>query len=274
MSRTAAHRRMPLALCCAAIVLPLSGCQHDRQAAGARVEAKVGDGVEELGDAELRRLLGDFLARLPPGWHQVGVEAVETTRPFIVDVRPPDEYAQGFIEGAVNVPLRQLVANLETLPDPGTPVLLVGRREHRSAIGMAVLQMLGYAQAETLAGGMEAWRAGNRAIVTGPIPARRSAPAPVDARVRATLDDYLTRTLPDDWGTISAAELTEDQARLSSAELEVQPETFDQGRSLLLDVDEPEEFARANLKKDINVPLRALPDGLDDMPLEQTINWA
>jgi hypothetical protein len=90
------------------------------------------------------------------------------------------------------------------------------------------------------------------------------------------LEYYLVHTLPFDWGVIDLAGLTDDQKRKSSAEIEIQPETFDQGPSLLVDVDEPEEFAKANLDptQSINAPLRRLPDSLDNMPLQETINWA
>ena len=88
------------------------------------------------------------------------------------------------------------------------------------------------------------------------------------------LDYYLTHTLPFDWGTMSPAALTDDQHRKSSTELEEHPDSFDQGRSAIIDVDEPEEFAKAGLSRAINAPLRRLPDSLDKMPLVETLQWA
>ena len=93
---------------------------------------------------------------------------------------------------------------------------------------------------------------------------------------------YLTHTLQNDWGAMTVADLIEDQHRKSSAELEAQPETFDQGKSLLVAVDARDDFAKAKgapaarvkLAKAINIPLRELPELLDTMPLQDTVNWA
>jgi hypothetical protein len=44
-----------------------------------------------------------------------------------------------------------------------------------------------------------------------------------------------------------------------------------------VDVDTPEEFGKSilsNFTRAINLPLRQLPDTLDKMPLQETIDWA
>jgi rhodanese-related sulfurtransferase len=56
--------------------------------------------------------------------------------------------------------------------------------------------------------------------------------------------------------------------------MEAQADTYIQGRSLLIDVDAPGDFAQAGLKKAVHVPVRDLPDGLASMELEETISWA
>jgi rhodanese-related sulfurtransferase len=230
-----------------------------------------------LGDQDMKAILRDFLANLPPDWNLIASQDVAKTKPVVIDVRQPDEYTQGFIEGAVNIPLRELARNLQALPALDKDIVVVCSTGHRAAIGMAVLQMLGYKKAKTLDGGLNAWRAAKLPVVTTPVPPRPTGPAPkVDAQVQAMLEYYLVHTLPFDWGVIDLAGLTDDQKRKSSAEIEIQPETFDQGPSLLVDVDEPEEFAKANLDptKSINAPLRRLPDSLDNIPLQEAINWA
>ncbi len=225
----------------------------------------------------MKPVLRDFLASLPADWHLTTSENVAKTKPFIVDVRQPEEYSQGFIEGAVNIPLRDLVQNLQALPAMDKDIVLVCDNGHRSAIGMAILQMLGYARAKSLADGMSAWQAAKLPVVTAPVPRRPVGQAPkVNAQLQAMLDYYLVHTLPFDWGIVDPAGLTDDQKLKPSSEMEIQPETFDQGPSLLVDVDEPDEFAKASLNptKSINAPLRSLPDNLDNMPLQETINWA
>ncbi len=232
--------------------------------------------VADEASLDMKPIIVGFLASLPADWHRTTSQDVVRTRPFVVDVRQPEEYNQGFIEGAINVPLRDLAQSLQALPAMNQEIVLVCDNGHRSAIGMAVLQMLGYKQAKSLADGMSAWQAAKLPIVTAPVPQRSAGrPPKVNAQLRAMLDYYLVHTLPVDWGLIDPAGLTEDQHRKSSSELEVQPETFDQGPSILVDVDEPDEFAKADLNptKSINAPLRVLPDTLENMPLQETITW-
>ncbi len=226
-------------------------------------------------DLDLKPILRQFLSSLPQDWNLVTSQNVATTKAFIVDVRQPEEYSQGFIEGAVNIPLRELAQNLQALPAMDKEITLVCNSGHRSAIGMAVLQMLGYSKAKSLDGGLRAWQSAKLPVVTAPVPKRPTNAAPkVNSQLQAMLDYYLVHTLPVDWGAMDQAALTEDQLRKSSSEIEAQPETFDQGRSLLVDVDGPDDFAQAHLDKAINAPLRALPDSLDNIPLQETINWA
>ena len=100
-----------------------------------------------------------------------------------MDVRQPEEYAKGFIDGAVNIAMRELAANLRALPAMDKDIVLVCESGYRSAVGMAVLRMLGYKNVRTLEGGMKAWRAGEalrrsrRRFLRGPqVRRRRSMP--------------------------------------------------------------------------------------------------
>lgn len=79
----------------------------------------------------------------------------------IVDVREPYEWEAGRIEGAVHVPLDQLMAGREEgRLDRDRPVVLVCRSGNRSELATMMLQARGY-DAHNLEGGMEAWaRAG------------------------------------------------------------------------------------------------------------------
>jgi rhodanese-related sulfurtransferase len=86
----------------------------------------------------------------------------------VVDVREPEEFADGHIPGAVNVPLAQLETGLHTHPEVVRRALLAHElRERplvlyclvggRSARGAAALRRLGYANPVSLAGGILAW---------------------------------------------------------------------------------------------------------------------
>jgi rhodanese-related sulfurtransferase len=224
---------------------------------------------------DMQPFLRDFLAGLPADWYLTTSQDVVRTQPFVVDIRQPEEYSRGFIEGAVNIPLRELVSSLQALPSVDKEIALVCDTGHRAAVGMMILQMLGYKKARTLDGGLQAWQAAKLTLVTAPVPPRPANPVPqVNSQLRAMLDYYLVHTLPYDWGTIDQAGLTTDQMLKPSSAGEAMPETYDQGPSLLVDVDTSEEFAQVTLHRVINLPLRKLPDSMDSMPLQETIDWA
>jgi sulfur-carrier protein adenylyltransferase/sulfurtransferase len=77
---------------------------------------------------------------------------------ILVDVRGEDEWAGGYIPGAVLVPLRELPDRIgEVVPDRGRTVLLycaVGARSLRAA---NALQELGYERPISIAGGIVDW---------------------------------------------------------------------------------------------------------------------
>ena len=66
------------------------------------------------------RVLG-FLTYLPEDYRSVTPAFVKARLdakdlPLIIDVREPSEFAQGHIEGAVNIPIRTIAQNLHRLP--------------------------------------------------------------------------------------------------------------------------------------------------------------
>ena len=77
-----------------------------------------------------------------------------------LDVRRPSEWAEGFIEGAVLVPLHDLPARLPEL-DTGRPWTVHCKGGYRSAIAASFLQRSGFRQVFNLVGGFDAWRACN-----------------------------------------------------------------------------------------------------------------
>jgi rhodanese-related sulfurtransferase len=244
------------------MVLPLGGCSQAPPPA-----APAGTRPQAAADLDLKPIVRDFLANLPADWNEVSAHDVTTAKPFVLDVRQPDVFAKGFIEGAVNIPLRELAQRLDALPAIDTEIVVACNSGHRGAIGMAILQMLGYKKTRSLAGGMEAWRHANLSTVTGSVPARPAGKAPqVNDRLQAALNYYLVHTLPVSEGAMSPARLTEDQQRKSSMELE-ENDTFDQGRSILMVVDGPEEFAKVHLTSGaMNFPMRELVDSVESLP--------
>ncbi|WP_054032083.1 rhodanese-like domain-containing protein [Desulfatitalea tepidiphila] len=80
-------------------------------------------------------------------------------RPQILDVRTRLEFNRGHIEGAVQVPMRELRSQVETLPfDRQRPVVAVCLSAHRSIPAVRLLKAHGFTDVAQLAGGMIAWR--------------------------------------------------------------------------------------------------------------------
>jgi rhodanese-related sulfurtransferase len=265
----------PVLFLCLLIILSASACST---ASPLGVSPTATRELQRNPNVDMKPLLRDFLANLPADWNLVASQDVAKLSPFIVDVRQPDEYSRGFIAGAINIPLRDLAKNLTALPGMDKDIVVVCDTGHRGAIGMAVLQMLGYKKAKTLDGGMQAWQVAKLSVVTAPVPQRAAGQAPqVNPQVQAMLDYYLVHTLPLDWGIINTVGLDADQKLAPSSSADAMPETYDQGPSLLISVDTPDEFEKSTIAKfqrAINLPLRQVPDTLDRMPLQEIVEWA
>lgn len=77
--------------------------------------------------------------------------------PVVVDVREPNETAQGHIKGAKLIPLGQLAGHLNEL-DPLTELVMVCRSGNRSSQAARALVANGYTKVYNLTGGMMGWR--------------------------------------------------------------------------------------------------------------------
>ena len=80
----------------------------------------------------------------------------------VVDVREPDEFRDGHLPGAVNIPMGQLTRRLDEL-DRGRPVYVVCASGNRSGAMVDVLTAAGY-DATNVAGGTSAWIRAGRPI--------------------------------------------------------------------------------------------------------------
>lgn len=87
------------------------------------------------------------------------VQLMNREKAAVVDVCEPGEFAQGHILGAKNLPLGQLEAQLaQTVKNKTTPLVLVCASGMRSRSAVAIAKKLGYENAQSLVGGMGAWR--------------------------------------------------------------------------------------------------------------------
>lgn len=77
-----------------------------------------------------------------------------------VDVREPNETADGHVEGALLIPRGLLELRIEDkLPSRQSPVVLYCAGGTRSALAAATLHLLGYTNVVSMAGGFGAWKA-------------------------------------------------------------------------------------------------------------------
>jgi len=109
------------------------------------------DSLDAVSFDELQRRLADGLVAL-------------------VDVRPPDEFADGHVPGAVNVPLPELEARLAQLPTDAEVIAYCrGPWCVLAFEAVALLRRRGRA-ARRLDGGLPEWRRAGLEIATGATP--------------------------------------------------------------------------------------------------------
>lgn len=77
---------------------------------------------------------------------------------LVLDVREPDEFAQGHLQGARNIPLSQLEARLKELEKyREKPVMVVCERGGRATKATKLLKAQQFTALHVLKGGMQAW---------------------------------------------------------------------------------------------------------------------
>lgn len=80
---------------------------------------------------------------------------------LILDVREPAEYAAGCLPGAINIPRGVLEFKIDSHPmfqgRKDARILVYCQSGGRSALASETLQLLGYTQPCSLAGGFKAW---------------------------------------------------------------------------------------------------------------------
>lgn len=106
-------------------------------------------------------------------WKEIAVHDFDVTADTIlVDVREPDEYAEGHIPGAINVPLSVLESSVSQIPSTGV-VHMVCRSGARSARACDFLiQQPSHSSVAfvNVGGGTMGWIVEGREVVTGDTP--------------------------------------------------------------------------------------------------------
>jgi hydroxyacylglutathione hydrolase len=124
----------------------------------------------DLAKIGINNVRGYFGHRIFPDWastrgkleevHQLDAmqlsDTVKAKNVQIVDVRSPDEWRRGHLQGAIHIPLAALPDRIGEL-DASAPIVLHCKGGGRSAIATSFLQARGIANVSDLVGGYDAW---------------------------------------------------------------------------------------------------------------------
>lgn len=120
------------------------------QCGGALVEG-VGRKTETWAPVE-RTMSG--VPEITPAWVR---EHAETRELQLVDVREPDEFAGGHIEGSTLVPLSEVHVRASAW-NPNQPLITICRSGRRSAEAARVLETMGFTEVASMRGGIIDWQ--------------------------------------------------------------------------------------------------------------------
>lgn len=114
-------------------------------------------------DIAIMSTFRELLERVRNEIHEVDVKGakslIATGRAAIIDVREQDETDQGIVHDAIIIPRGNLELRAENaVPDKSTPVVVYCAGGTRSAFAAQSLEMLGYTDVVSLAGGFNAWK--------------------------------------------------------------------------------------------------------------------
>jgi rhodanese-related sulfurtransferase len=110
----------------------------------------------------------DFANNAPEGWAtikpvDVNEKMINGEEFLLIDNRRADEYEAGYVDGAVNIPLEEMMSRLDEI-DQDAEIIVYCRSGVRGMIGTLALRMLGY-DALNMSGGYLGWQAEELPVV-------------------------------------------------------------------------------------------------------------
>lgn len=201
----------------------------------------------------------EYESTIPEGWMNVGdvvafKDAAEASDALVIDVRQPDEYAEGHIPGAVNIPLRELAANVDKIPTD-RQVFVYCQSGYRAGLAISSLRMMGYDNALSFSGSYKAWTEAGEEVSTDVAEAAVVGAPDFHPELVAAVDGYLS-TIPEGW--------------LTAGDVEAVKTAADAG-AFLLDVRTPDEYAEGYILDATNIELRTITENMDQIPTDTAV---
>lgn len=180
----------------------------------------------------------------------------------ILDVREPEELENdGIIDGAINIPIRELGYNLGYIPRIDGTIIVVCKAGSRATIAMTALHILGYENAMVLKGGFNAW-AGEEMPVDGMLLEDPFYDEVINGYIGEEFVQYMAEyleNLPEGWGLVAPNDFFE--------------ESFEMMPDMLLDVRSAEEWADPGYIEDAtHIWINEFGENLDMLPEDLDAN--
>ena len=208
---------------------------------------------------DINAVAASYLKGIPEGWMAVGdltafKDAKDVGGALLIDVREASEYAEGHIEGAVNIPIRTIADHLDMIPTD-RQVFIYCQSGFRAAIAGSALQMLGYDNVLIFPPSYKGWTEADEPVSTDAVDAETFTVPEIAPELLSAVGGFLSG-IPEGY--------------LSAGDVEKVKEAMGAG-AFLLDVRTPEEYAEGHLPGAVNVSLRDLTDGLDEIPTDTNV---
>ena len=201
----------------------------------------------------------EYLSGIPAGYMNVGdvtafKDAITASGALVVDVRTEAEYADGHIDGAINIPLNSLGDNLDKIPTD-RQVFVHCKSGHRAALAVSSLRMLGYDNVLAFGPGINGWTEAGESLTTV-VPAAETFAVPaIPTMLVSSVGGFLSG-MPE--GYITAGGVDDIKTAMGTG-------------AFLLDVRTADEYAGGFIGEAVNVPLADLAKNLDKIPTDRTV---
>lgn len=221
-------------------------------------EEEAAEEEEPAAEFDLVAAIDDHVSTLPEGWGTVGdvealKEALTVENTVLIDVREPGEYEEGHIEGAINIPIRELAQSLELIPTD-RPVIVYCASGWRAGMAYSTLRLMGYDNVSAWTPGWAGWSAAEEPVSTDAVEPETFGDPGFEPELVEAVDGFLS-TLPEGFLT-NSLEGVQDLVADGAA---------------LVDMREPEEYEEGSIPDAISVPIRSMVSTDAEVPQDRPV---